>query len=278
MIAISNIHLQREHSFSPMMMVNRSENCATRRLSQCTSFGVSTNDISQKFYGDPDDATDLSELDFYARKAVIEEVAEWCDENEGKKPEAIHNNRWTQILYRYEIVKSSAKRPVRDMVFTDGTISRFLFVMIFPETCDSGNFSHHDYDTMTKYQADRFMSLLTYLHHDIQSLSRVRATYTTPERKFKLNIDFLTKLGSPTSSIKPSIWHVTSDEFVPCLSASELDKMDNVVAQGESSKTRTTQSVRDKVLGSAETKPNVSSHWKHRNPRQCDLCQTISRG
>lgn len=61
------------------------------------------NDVSQKFYGDPDNATDLSELDFYARKAVIEEVAEWCDENENTKPQIIVENRWTPILYRYEV-------------------------------------------------------------------------------------------------------------------------------------------------------------------------------
>lgn len=30
---------------------------------------------------------------------------------------------------------------------------------------DCGNFSHHDYGALTKYQADRFMSLLAYLHH-----------------------------------------------------------------------------------------------------------------
>lgn len=44
------------------------------------------------------------------------------------------------------------------------TISRFLLVMTFPEACNCGNYSHHDFDAITKYHADRFMSLLTYLH------------------------------------------------------------------------------------------------------------------
>ncbi|KIK63636.1 hypothetical protein GYMLUDRAFT_40705 [Collybiopsis luxurians FD-317 M1] len=266
--------------FSPMMMINRSETCATRRLNQCTDFGVNTNDVTQKFYGDPDDATDLSELDFYARKAIIEEVAEWCDENEGKKPEVIHENKWTPILYRYEIVKSSAKRARDwgDLVFTDATISRYLIVMIFPETCECGNFSHHDYDSITKYQADRLMSLLTYLHHDWKWGNRpnwVRATYTTPERKFKLTPDFLTKIGS--MSLKPFICHVTPDDFVPSLSPSELEKIDNVVAQGGSSMKRTETSVRDKVIGSKETKPNVAAPFRRRNPRQCAHCETVSK-
>ena len=49
-------------------------------------------------------------------------------------------------------------------MFTDMTISRFLLVMTFPEACNCGNYSHHDFDAITKYHADRFMSLLTYLH------------------------------------------------------------------------------------------------------------------
>ncbi|KAE9406790.1 hypothetical protein BT96DRAFT_954782 [Gymnopus androsaceus JB14] len=240
-----------------MMMVNRSETCATRRLSQCTGFG---------FYNDPDDSPDLTELDFYARKAVIEEVADWCDENETKKPTVIPDNRWTPILYRYEIVKTSGKRSRDwgDLVFTDLTISRFLIVMLFPEACGCGNYSHHDYDSLTKYQADRFMSLLTYLHHDWDWGNKpkwVRATYTTPERKFKLNPDFLTKLDSPSSTNKPFM----------------LEKIDNVMAQGSYNKKRTDNaSVADKVVGTKETKPHVSSQWKHRNPRQCGFCETIS--
>lgn len=80
----------------------------------------------------------------------------------------------------------SCLAPQRDwghMVFTDMTLTQFLLVMIFPSTCskywqspisdmslnppsvDCGNYSHHDYDALTKYHADRFMSLLKYLHH-----------------------------------------------------------------------------------------------------------------
>ncbi|KAF9072931.1 hypothetical protein BDP27DRAFT_1319658 [Rhodocollybia butyracea] len=267
-----------------MMMVNRSETCATKRLSQCTGLGVFMNDVTQKFRGHPDNATDLSKLDFFARKAVIEEVAQWCDDNKDTKPEVVYRNNWTPILYRYEIVKSSAKRSSDwgDLVFCDDTISHFLIVMIFPEACNCGNYSHHDYDAMTKYQADRFMSLLTYLHHDWDWGNKptwVRATYTTPKQKFKLTTDVLTKVDLP--SCTPLIWQVTSDDFVPSLLVSELEKIDNVVAQGGSSispKKRAATSVRDKVVGSKETKPDVSAQWKHRNPHQCGFCESISPG
>uniref|UniRef100_A0A0W0F0W3 Uncharacterized protein n=1 Tax=Moniliophthora roreri TaxID=221103 RepID=A0A0W0F0W3_MONRR len=183
--------------FSPMMMMNRSETCATRRLCQCTGFGISMNDVTQKFNRNPEYATDLSRMDFFARKAVIEQVEKWRDENENK-PELIHENKWTPILYICEIVKSSPKhdRDWGHLVFTDATLSRFLIIMIFPSTCDCGNLSHHDYDAgegrvttrrklmpntakqvwnlrsvprspyynaLTRYHADRFMSLVTYL-------------------------------------------------------------------------------------------------------------------
>ncbi|ESK91146.1 hypothetical protein Moror_9537 [Moniliophthora roreri MCA 2997] len=97
--------------FSPMMMMNRSETCATRRLCQCTGFGISMNDVTQKFNRNPEYATDLSRMDFFARKAVIEQVEKWRDENENK-PELIHENKWTPILYICEIVKSSPKHDV----------------------------------------------------------------------------------------------------------------------------------------------------------------------
>ncbi|KAK7464243.1 hypothetical protein VKT23_006409 [Stygiomarasmius scandens] len=270
--------------FNPMMMLNRSETCATRRLSQCWGFGISMNDVSQKFYGDPEDATDLSPEDFFARKAVIEEVEKWCDEMEDK-PELIYQNKWTPILYLYEIVKSSAKRE-RDwghLVFTDMTLTRFLIVMVFPPACNCGNLSHHDYDALTRYHADRFMSLLTYLRHEWKESDNdpqwVRATYTTPEHRFKLNPDFLAKFHEPESTsttAKPPVFHVTADNFIPTLFESELEKIDNVVAQG-GRKSRAEPSTRDKVLGTKEGRPNVSSAFKNKNPRQCSYCEKVSK-
>jgi hypothetical protein len=86
-------------------MINRSETCATRRLYQCSFLGVSMNDITQKFYRDPEDAPDLRPEDFMARRAVIKQVEEWCDEME-EKPDLIYQNKWTPILYLYEVSES----------------------------------------------------------------------------------------------------------------------------------------------------------------------------
>ncbi|KAF5340504.1 hypothetical protein D9758_014547 [Tetrapyrgos nigripes] len=281
--------------FSPMMMVNRSETCATRRLSQCWGLGVYTNDVTPKFQGNPENATDLSRGDFFARKAIIEEVEQRCEEmkNEGKA-----NHEWVPILYLYEIVKSSAKRE-RDwghLVFTDLTLTRFLIVMIFPAACDCGNYSHHDYDALTRYQADRFMSLLHYLKYEWSESENqpnwVRATYTTPDQAFKLNpelFDFasrstLSANSNSTALAKgktklPPIFHVIADNFIPTLLDSELEKIDNVVAQGMRKK-RAEPSTRDRVLvvNPKEGKPNVNSKvWKNKNPRQCSFCEKVSK-
>jgi len=108
------------------MMLNRSETCATRRLSQCWGFGISMNDVSQKFYGDPEDATDLSPEDFFARKAVIEEVEKWCDEMEDK-PELIYQNKWTPILYLYEVCANDCFSPTGESLTTIHITDRQIF-------------------------------------------------------------------------------------------------------------------------------------------------------
>ncbi len=40
-----------------------------------------------------------------ARRAVIKQVEEWCDEME-EKPDLIYQNKWTPILYLYEVSES----------------------------------------------------------------------------------------------------------------------------------------------------------------------------
>ncbi|KAJ6507618.1 hypothetical protein DFH09DRAFT_1050428 [Mycena vulgaris] len=142
-----------------MMMGNTSGTCATTRLTQCRNLGIYMNDVTSKFNRDPERTTDLSLEDFMARKAVIEQVGRWSEDTK---------EEWAPILYLYEIVKASVKREASHwghLIFTDMTLTRFLLVMVFPEECNCGNFSHHDYDALTKYQANRFMSLLKYLHH-----------------------------------------------------------------------------------------------------------------
>lgn len=248
--------------------------------------GISMNDVTPKFERDPEHAPDLSPEDFMARRAVIKQVENWCDEMK-EKPELVYQNKWTPILYAYEIVKSSAKRT-RDwgnLVFTDMTISRFLIVMIFPPACNCGNYSHHDYDALTRYQADRLLSLVTYLHFEWNKGNPpawVRATYTTPDLDFKINPELLSKFHEPettSETVKPPIFHVTADHFIPTLVEGELEKIDNVVAQGErgTSPKRAQPSTRDRVLGTKEGRPNVSGAWKARNPRQCSYCEKISQ-
>ncbi|KAJ7119004.1 hypothetical protein C8R44DRAFT_841344 [Mycena epipterygia] len=251
--------------FNPMMMVNTSGTCATTRLKQCRDFGVYMNDVTNKFDRDPEFATDLSAEDFSARKNVIEQVADW---SEGKKQE------WAPILYLYEIVKASAKRE-RDwghLIFTDMTTTRFLLVMVFPEECNCGNFSHHDYDALTKYQADRFMSLLTYLHHTEGKPNWVRATYVTRSNGYALDPLFLQSFDAPPNN-SGKISHVTADTFVPSLLSNELDSIDTLLKQG---RTRVPKAMRYKVLGSKDTRPDVSPVWKSKNSRQCAQCATIS--
>lgn len=74
--------------FNPMMMVNTSETCAATKLIQCKQMGITTLDVSSKFYRSHENTTDLSKDEFFARKSVIAQV---------------DKNRWTPILYRYEV-------------------------------------------------------------------------------------------------------------------------------------------------------------------------------
>lgn len=81
------------------MMINTSETCAATRLIQCRDMGIMTNDVSRKFLKAPQEAPDLSEDDFLARKKIIDQVSRWC-RDESKPTE----NEWTPILYRYEVI------------------------------------------------------------------------------------------------------------------------------------------------------------------------------
>ncbi|KAJ3480852.1 hypothetical protein NLI96_g8065 [Meripilus lineatus] len=140
------------------------------RIPGCRGMGISTCEVSRKFEQDPDSIVDLQKPDFIERKKVVDAVNRWCEENEGK-PEVIYRNEWAPILYDYEIVRSSAKR-LRDrghLIFTDMTLTRFLLVMCFGPSrslCGSGLSFEEDYAAITRDNANRFMSLLKYLHHD----------------------------------------------------------------------------------------------------------------
>ena len=83
-----------------MMMVNTSETCATRRLLQCRGLGLYENDVSRKFSRpwSRDAISDLSEVEFYGRKKVVDNVAKWWEDNGEQK-----FDEWVPILFRYEV-------------------------------------------------------------------------------------------------------------------------------------------------------------------------------
>jgi hypothetical protein len=95
-------------SWNSMSMVNISETCAATRLIQCSQFGISTNNISRKFRKTPDEATDLSEEEFYARQVVLDRMDRWCKNTPVDETRVM----WTPILYYYEVMCSSRSVPL----------------------------------------------------------------------------------------------------------------------------------------------------------------------
>ena len=118
----------------------------------------------------------------------------------------------------------------------------------------SADTADHDctknYEDHVKFQANRFMSLLTYLSHDwepeqrpqwlvhpleaIQVLTqnhhRVRATYTT--RKHRISPSFLeSDQPVPQADDSPLIVHITAADFEPSLSTAELQCIDQQIVQ-----------------------------------------------
>ncbi|KAF8967549.1 hypothetical protein BDZ97DRAFT_1656465 [Flammula alnicola] len=267
------------NSFNPMMMVNTSGTCATSKLTQCRDFGCYEIDISRKFLQDPDNVPDLSRDEFMARKNVLNQVKKWVEKNGARGLK-----EWVPIAYQYEIVKASAKRT-RDwghLLFTDLTTTRFLIVMVFPSTCDCGNFSHHDYDAMTKYQADRLMSLLKYLHHSEGQPDWVRATYVTPTQNYQLDPEFLNSETAPSPAetrdrlVKKllPIFHVSADNFIPSLLPSDIEKIENLLNM-KGRRKAVPSGVRESVIGTKESRPEVGEAWKQKNARQCAYCEEV---
>ncbi|KAH6903434.1 hypothetical protein BKA70DRAFT_597495 [Coprinopsis sp. MPI-PUGE-AT-0042] len=276
--------------WDPFMAINTSETCAATRLHQCREMGTQMNDITRKFAGpyDKNRVPDISKIDFSIRRKLIDQVAQWSAELQQKaRVSRKFEYEWTPILYMYEVVKTAAKKE-RDwghMIFIDSTTTRIFLVMVFPNPCDCGNFSHHDYDALTKYHADRFMSLMKYVYHTDNEPKWIRATYVTPKEQFTLPTEFF-KHGSasstdPTSSNvekidgKPPIITVLANDFVPSLLGSEVEKIDNLFARGrDSSKPERSQALKNQVTGEKETRPQVSKTWQSKQPRECSNCHT----
>ena len=81
-----------------MMMLNKSETSAARRLLQCTGLGLYMNDISSKFAPPATRAPDLAPDDFAARRTVVDQVTHWFETDGGQE-----KVEWVPILYLYEV-------------------------------------------------------------------------------------------------------------------------------------------------------------------------------
>lgn len=144
------------------------------------------------------------------------------------------------------------------------------------------------------------MSLLKYIYHSdgrpswsvffsvsipsnlsiVQPRDRVRATYTTVSNNFALEPAFLDHTDSPpdassTGAARGSlpVFHVTAESFVPSLLEGEVERIDNLHAQGN--KEPVPASVRAEVLGDKSSRPQVSAAWKQKNARECANCLEI---
>lgn len=84
--------------------MNLSGTCATTKLVQCKNFGIYTCSVERKFHKDPEDVPDLSKEDFLARKMVVDQIGQWCEDN-GKysKNRSVDSIEWSPILYAYQV-------------------------------------------------------------------------------------------------------------------------------------------------------------------------------
>ncbi|KII85497.1 hypothetical protein PLICRDRAFT_56731 [Plicaturopsis crispa FD-325 SS-3] len=259
---------------NPFMSINLSETCATTRLIQCTQMGINSVEVSRKFARGPGNSPDLHPDEFATRKRVLEQVFVW------NESEPVSYKHWELILYNYEIVKGSAKRA-RDwghMLFTNATVTEFLLVMVFAaESCNCGNPYHHDFAAATKYQADRMLSLLKYIHFDEPNPRSVRATYVTHNNPH-LPADFLHVPADPPAATTgtPPVYHITPDNFTPALLPSDLDRIDSLRARLKSLKVPPAD-VRRAVTGTKEGRysPDTWTQGNARNARQCAYCEKI---
>lgn len=168
---------------------------------------------------------------------------------------------------------------------------------------ECGNYSRHDYDTMTKYQADRLVSLLTYLHYEngppqwctsfiFLSLCyalatrnpRVRATYVTLTNNFALDPAFLSSIAPLTSAQmrdclvarRAPLFHVTPDTFIPSLRDGDVEKVDSLLLMKGKRRTCVPAEVRNLVVGGKQAPPKVASMvFKQKNARQCAFCEEV---
>ncbi|KAF8206792.1 hypothetical protein K438DRAFT_2013872 [Mycena galopus ATCC 62051] len=256
--------------FNPLMMVNRSETCAATKLAQCRGLGVNMNDISQKFERGPEHSPDLSEYEWRARKTVIEQVERLTE---------TQDLPWVPILSKYEIARGSAKKE-RDwghLLFINGTTTNYLLVMIFPDECQCGNFSHHDYDALTKYHANKLLCLAKARYIPLPPPDWIRATYLTPTSGYTVPPALVRWLGNEQSSSAAlagleRCYHIDAADATPALTPSEAERIDAVLKR--SAAEQTPAAVRAAVIGTE--KPDVQGGaWKAGVVRPCAYCEAV---
>ncbi|KAJ7202385.1 hypothetical protein GGX14DRAFT_654369 [Mycena pura] len=254
--------------FNPLMIVNRSETCATTKLEQCRSFGVNMNDITEKFQRFPEDSPDLTKEEWRARKTVIQQVERLTE---------TRDLPWLPILSKYEVrrVLTVPQRDWGHLLFINGTTTQYLLVMIFPDECQCGNFSHHDYDALTKYHANKFLCLAKYIWHTEQPPRWyvIRATYLTPTSGYTIPPAFVRwQDGSTAFAGLERCYHIDANDITPALSLSEVERIDAILKRSEDEKTPA--AVRDALIG--KQKPDVQgAAWKTGVVRACAFCEAV---
>lgn len=269
-------------NFDPFMSLNLSCTCATTKLVQCVNYGTEMCDVTRKFlYQSAEQATDLARDDFMARKKLIEHVQQF-DSKQGE-------DKWTPILYAYDIAKGSSKRQedLGHMVFTDSTLSRFLMVLLFgPPGCACGNPYHNDYEALTRMHANQFMSLLKYVYckPDHPQPEWVRATYTTnaqnlnPAFLISANLESDNPPAPPSSnSNTPKIINVLSTDFIPSLTEHHLGRIDALLGRSKSWGVPS-PAIRKSVKGKGG-KPNPNTRvykgGREQVQRECGNCRKV---
>ncbi|KAF7288331.1 MYND-type domain-containing protein [Mycena chlorophos] len=269
--------------FNPLMMINRSETCATTRLLQIRYMGLNMNDITQKFLRDEEYSTDLSHDDFHARRKIVQQI--------GQANESQHLP-WVPVLSTYEIARGSAKK-MRDwghLLFTDATSTVFLLVMIFPVECPCGN-ADHDYHAITRHHAHKLLCLANYLWPAKAPPKWIRATYTTPTYDYRLDPKFFQTHSKSAEDLTllnahPSgrYFHIALEEVQPSLTQSEVQRVDAVLALNPSNNADLPErlAVRQRVVLPAGGKAVVdaelrSNEWSKNLKRGCANCEEVPK-
>lgn len=133
---------------------------------------------------------------------------------------------------------------------------------------------------MTNRQNGPSLFVASFPHTYAPSPTRVRAIYTTPNHAYKIDPTLLTRSDSPpptTPNNLPKIIEVNSSNFVPSLLSSEIEKIENLLAQKGSRGKKISDEVKKMVQGTKdEIRPEVSGQaWKQKNARQCAACEAV---